>query len=163
MEGGAMGQVLHGNAATPEQCWRALQDFAESLVGFRLFTVMTVDMPKLLACRAYTNNPIDYPVSGTKPITMDRWFDIVHRQQKMFVANTISEIAEVFPDHEKIWSLGCGSVVNLPVIIEDKLVATINLLHEEHYYTAARANLISSQLAEPSRFAYLRAIDLTPQ
>jgi hypothetical protein len=150
-------------AETPEQCWRALQDFAETRVGVKLFTVMTVDMPKLLARRAYTNNPSAYPVSGTKPIVIDRWFDVVHRQKTVFVANTIAEIADVFPDHEKIWALGCGSVVNLPVIIDDELVATINMLHVEDYYTQARVDLIISQLTEPARLAYLRAMHLGMQ
>jgi hypothetical protein len=150
------------NAKTPESCWRALEAYANALVGVRLFTVMTVDMPKLLARRAYSSDPVTYPVSGTKPITLDRWFDVVHRQQKMFVANTIVEIADVFPDHEKIWSLGCGSVVNLPVIIDGELAATINLLHEQHYYMPERVNMISSKLSEPSKIAYLRASNLGP-
>jgi hypothetical protein len=150
------------DAETPAKCWRALQNYVDAQVGAKLFTVMTVDMERLLAQRVYTNDPIAYPLSGTKPITLDRWFDIVHRQQKMFVANTIAEIADVFPDHEKIWSLGCGSVVNLPVIIEGELAATINFLHEEHYYKPERIRLISSQLSEPAKLAYLRARSLSP-
>jgi hypothetical protein len=149
--------------ATPHQCWRALQDLAETLVGAKLFTIMTVDMPNLLACRAYTSNPNAYPVSGTKSITIDRWFDVVHLQQKIFVANTIAEIARVFPDHEKIWSLGCGAVVNLPVVVDGELVATINMLHEEHYYTKARVNVISGRMPGPSLAAYLRARGLAQQ
>lgn len=129
-----------------------------SVVGVRLFTVMTVDMPNLLARRAYSNRPQDYPVSGTKPITVDAWFDLVHRQQKIFVANTIDEIAMVFPDHEKIWSLGCGSVVNLPVILDGELKATINMLHEENHYTSERVKRIAEQLTEPARLAYRRAM-----
>jgi hypothetical protein len=149
-------------AETPAKCWRALQDYVDAQVSAKLFTVMTVDMERLLAQRVYTNDPIAYPISGTKPITLDRWFDVVHRQQKMFVANTIAEIADVFPDYEKIRSLGCGSVVNLPVIIEGELAATINLLHQEHYYTPERVRLISSQLSKPAKLAYLCARSLSP-
>jgi hypothetical protein len=152
------------NAATEsEQCWQALHQLADTLVGVKLFTVMTVNMPKLLACRAFTSNSLAYPVSGTKPITLDRWFDVVHRQQKIFAANTIAEIAEVFPDHEKIWALGCGSVVNLPLIINSDMVATINMLHEEHYYTPRRIELIQSQISEPACLAYLRSLTLAKQ
>jgi hypothetical protein len=152
------------NAATgAEQCWQALLELTEAVVGVRLFTVMTVDMPKLLACRAFTSNSLAYCVSGTKPITLDRWFDLVHRQRKMFIANTIAEIAEVFPDHEKISALGCGSVVNLPIVVENELVATINMLHEEHYYTPARIELIQTQLAEPSLRAYQWALNFKQQ
>jgi GAF domain len=150
-------------AATSEQCWQALHELAQSLVGSKLFTVMTVDMAKLLARRAFTSDAQVYPVSGTKPITLDRWFDVVHHQKKTFVANTIGEIADVFPDHEKIWALGCGSVVNLPIIVEEELVATVNLLHEEHYYTPARVELLETQLSKPSRLAYLRERQLVQQ
>jgi hypothetical protein len=69
----------------------------------------------------------------------------------------------VFPDHEKIWSLGCGSVVNLPVIIDNDLVATINLLHQEQHYTPARVDLISLQLSQPAHSSYLRVNQLDSQ
>ena len=145
-------------AHSSEDCWRGLERFTQFVVDVRLFTVMTVDIPKLLARRAYSNMPLEYPVSDTKPITIDAWFEIVHGQKKMFVANTIADIAKVFPDYEKIWALGLGSVVNLPVIIDNELVATINLLHEEQYFTADRVAHIADQLTEPATAAYLRAI-----
>ena len=142
-------------AAQPDECWRALQKLTAAVAGFKLFTVMTVDMVQDVARRAYSSHPIDYPVSGTRPIQQNSWFDIVHGQQKLFVANTIGDIAKVFPDHEKIWSLGCGSVVNLPVIIGGQLAATINMLHEEHYYSPARVDLIERHLSLPAKQAYL--------
>src|SRR5579872_4905590 len=98
--------------------WKALSDLAAAIVGHRLFTVMTVDIAAGLARRSYSSHPAEYPVSGTKPIHHDAWFDIVHRQRRTFVANTIEDIAKVFPDHELIASLGCGSVLNLPVVLE---------------------------------------------
>jgi GAF domain-containing protein len=144
-------------AASSQQCWRALQDLYDVAVGHRLFTVMKVDMKKEEACRAYTSHPAEYPVSGTKLIRFDAWFDVVHRQQRMFIANTIKEIAEVFPDHEKILSMGCGSVVNIPVVIEGELAATINILHAEHHYTPERVALIEQHLVQPSLRAYRAA------
>ncbi len=141
-----------------DECWKALQNLTGVVAGFKLFTVMTVDMANGVARRAYSSHPVDYPVSGTKPIHYDSWFEIVHKQHKLFVANTIADIAKVFPDHEKIWSLGCGSVVNLPVIIEGQLAATINMLHEEHYYNPARVELIERHLSLPARRACLAAL-----
>ena len=147
---------------TTDQCWHALQNLFAETVGFKLFTVMTVDLKNQVARRAYSNNVEAYPVSGTKPITYDRWFDIVHRQKRSFVANTIAEIAAVFPDHEKIWSLGCGAVVNLPLIIDGGLAATINILDAEHHYTPERVAIIEAKLARPSLVAYNRAKALEP-
>ena len=145
-------------AIQPDECWKALQNLTATVAGFKLFTVMTVDMIHGVARRAYSSHPVDYPVSGTKPIQRNSWFDIVHGQQKLFVANTIADIAGVFPDHKRIWSLGCGSVVNLPVIIEGQLAATINMLHEEHYYNPARVELIERHLSLPARRACLAAL-----
>ncbi|MBI2719143.1 MAG: GAF domain-containing protein [Rhizobiales bacterium] len=141
-------------ASTPGDVWRALQDLSAGLVGFRLFTMMTVDLANDLARRSYTSHPAEYPVSGTKPMQRDAWFDIVHGQQRPFVANTIADIAKVFPDHETIRSLDCGSVVNLPVVVGGRLAATINLLHAEHYYGVNRIDLIVRYLTQPARRAF---------
>lgn len=137
--------------AQPDECWKALQNLAGAVAGFKLFTVMTLDLVHEVGCRAYSSHPLVYPVSGTKPIHYDSWFEIVHKQHKPFVANTIADIAKVFSDHEKIWSLGSGSVVNLPVIIGGQLAATINMLREEHYYNPTRVELTERLLSEPAR------------
>ncbi len=140
--------------ASTDDIWRSLQKLYEQTVGCRLFTVMTADMRKMEARRIFTNRPKEYPVSGTKSIHMDIWFDCVHHQRKLFVANTIAEIAKVFPDHQKIWSMGCGSVVNVPVIILNELVATINILDVEHHYTHARLEIIEEHLRPLSLQTY---------
>jgi hypothetical protein len=135
--------------------YKALQELNDATVGARLFTVMTVDMEKELAGRVYTSHPQDYPVSGTKPIHYDDWFDTVHKQRRPFVANTIKDIAKVFFDHETIWSLGCGSVINLPIEIGGMLVCTVNLLDTEHYYTEERVARAVATLLMPAKLAYL--------
>ncbi len=144
-------------ATSAEQCWDALRKLFADGVGCKLFTVMTVDMKHELARRAYSSNRDAYPVSGTKPIHYDAWFDVVHRQKRSFVANTINEIAAVFPDHEKIRLLGCGSVVNLPLIVKGELVATINVLDVERHFTPERVSYIDAELAAPSLLAYQKA------
>lgn len=141
----------------PAAIWSALQALAEAVVGAKLFTVMAVDFDKDVAGRVHTSDPDNYAVSGTKPINRTRWFDIVHVERRPFVANTIKEIAEVFPDHETIWSLGCGSVVNLPVVIADELAGTVNLLDVEHYYTPERVKAAAEQLSLPAKAAFLAA------
>ncbi len=137
-------------AETPEAAFDALCELTQATVGAKLFTVMTVDMSAGLARRAYSNEPVTYPTSGTKPIERNSWFDIVHGRGQCFVANTLADIAEVFPDHAVIGGLGCGSVVNLPIFLGGNLVATVNVLHEEHHYTEARQDTIRDGLALPS-------------
>ena len=140
-------------AMTPDACWQALERLAAELAGYKLFTVMTVDLSADVARRDYSSDPAAYPVSGTKPIQHDRWFEIVHQQHKTFVANTLADIATVFPDHEKIGALGCGSVVNLPVVLSGELSATINMLHEAHYYSPERVAMIENDLSVPAKLA----------
>ena len=139
---------------TCDAAWEALRVLSQALVGGKLFTVMTVDWENERAGRVFTSHPEEYPVSGTKPLHYDSWFDVVHKERKPFVANTIADIAKVFGDHELIWSLGCGSVVNLPIEIAGAMVGTVNLLDAEHFYTAERV-AATEALKLPAKTAYL--------
>ncbi|GGA43937.1 GAF domain-containing protein [Pelagibacterium lentulum] len=146
------------SARDEETVFAALHTLSDALVGAKLFTVMTVDMEAGLARRAYTSDKINYPGAGTKPITQNSWFDIVHLEKRTFVANTIDDIANVFPDYELINSLGCQSVVNLPVVIGDELIATINLLDAAGHFTPERVEAIETYLAAPAKLACLLAL-----
>lgn len=137
--------------------WKALEELSGAVVGHKLFTIMTVDIAAGLARRAYTSHPRDYLVSGTKPIHRDQWFDIVHGERRSFVANTIADIAKVFPDFELIASLGCGSVMNLPVVSQGELVATINMLHVARHFTPERVAAAEAFLAVPSKLCHALA------
>jgi hypothetical protein len=75
----------------------------------------------------------------------------------MFVANTLSDIAKVFPDHQLIGFLGCGSVVNLPVLRAGQLVATVNLLDAEGHYTPERVERVAAELTLPAMATLLMA------
>ncbi len=77
-------------AITPDAPFDALLKLTQETIGVKLFTFMTADMKTELAQRSYTSHPEDYPVSGTKPITYDRWFETVHKDRKSFVANTLA-------------------------------------------------------------------------
>lgn len=136
----------------------ALQALTQATVGARLFTFMTVDMEAEVARRAYTSDPVNYPASGTKPIRYDSWFDTVHKERRYFVANTLDDISKVFPDYKLIGSLGCGSVVNMPVILGDVLVGTVNMLHEEGYYTPQRVELVRNVLSVPAKLTSAVAV-----
>lgn len=144
-------------ATTPDAAFDALHDLTRATVGVKLFTFMTVDMTTELAQRYFTSHPQAYPVSGTKPVTYDRWFNTVHKERQCFVANTLADIATVFPDFELIGQLGCGSVINLPVVLGDTLVGTVNMLHAEGHYTDARVAQARAWLSVPAKAAYLAA------
>lgn len=147
-------EEFHTSLKAGTQPFEALHKLIENTVGVILFTVMEVDLEAGLALRSYTSDPENYAVSGSKPIHRDDWFEQVSVRRQPFVANTIKQIKTVFPDYALIWSLGCGSVVNLPIIVGDEFVGTINLLHEEQYYTPERVEIITKFLNKPSVQAY---------
>jgi hypothetical protein len=140
-----------------DEAFAALQALVQATVGARLFTYMTVDMEAEVARRAYTSDPENYPTSGTKPIRYDSWFDIVHKQRQYFVANTIADIAKVFPDYGLINSLGCQSVVNMPVVLGGELVGTVNMLDVDGYYTPERVRMVREVIAVPAKLAAVLA------
>jgi GAF domain-containing protein len=141
------------DATDPDQVWSALAALADAAAGHRLFTVTLVDQSAEVVRRAYSSRPGEYPTSGTKPLhgNTGNWFEHVFTQRRTFVANTLADIAEVFPDHELIGSLGCGSVVNIPIVLTGQLVATLNLLDAEGHYTPDRVTAAEEHLALPAR------------
>jgi GAF domain-containing protein len=140
----------------PQKPWQALQALAQQIVGAKLFTVTTVDLDAEVARRLYTNMPDAYPVSGTKPITLDPWFEQVVVGRELFVANTLEAIAGHFPDWELIGSLGCRSCINMPVFVRDKVLGTVNMLDVEGHFTPERVGLVE-HLRIPAIAAFLAA------
>lgn len=105
----------------------------------RLFTITVQDPDAGLARRAYTSHPVEYPVSGTKPVGDDAWSEKVLKGRATFVANTTDGFSGLFSDYALINALGCHSVANIPVLREDgEVVGTVNLLDVAGYFTPER-------------------------
>ena len=116
-------------------------------LGTRLFTVSTLDNQAMLARRAYTSHPVEYPVSGTKPVLIDGWHDHCITGRQTFVANTTPEFARYFFDHALITALGLGSCINVPVAHGPNVFGTVNLLAEEHHFTPERLAVYHALIA----------------
>lgn len=140
-------------ATDADGAWSALANLAATVAGHRLFTATLVDTPAGVVRRAYSSRPDEYPTSGTKPLrgNSGSWFETVFVRRRIFVANSAEDIAKNFPDHELIASLGCASIINLPVILGGDLVATVNLLAEAGHYTSERVAAVEGALAVPAR------------
>jgi len=128
--------VANGNG--PKEAFDALCELTADAVGAKLFTIMTFEASTGMAGRVYSNMPDAYPVSGTKPANMTNWSRQVLTEKRTFVANTIEDIADVFQDHALIKSLGCESVINVPIVVAGEVRGTINCLHEAGFYTPDR-------------------------
>lgn len=145
----------------PRASFAALQRIARRNVGARIFTMMVRDNAANALRRLHSSHPTEYPVSGFKPDTPGKWQEQVVGRREAFVANSIEAIAEVFPDHELIKSLGCESVVNVPIVFDDAVIGSLNLLEAAGYYTPDRvaaamalrpfgaAAMLAAQVIEP--------------
>ncbi|WP_112324377.1 DUF2817 domain-containing protein [Oceanibium sediminis] len=140
-------------AQAPGDAYRALQALSQTVIGARLFTIMELVDDTRAGQRIYSSEPASYPVSGIIPLKDNLWYDTAVRQQRPFVANDASGLQAVFADHELIASLGCASVLNLPITLDGKLEATVNLLDVAGHYDAERVALAQDTLTEPARAA----------
>lgn len=128
-------RALAAAEGQPRVAYEALFALTRQVIGAKLFTLMSFDFEAGVSGRFYSNMPEAYPVSGTKPVNRTAWAQHVLQERRIFCANDIEGIAEVFYDHELIRSLGCESVVNIPVELAGRVVGTINCLHEAGFYT----------------------------
>lgn len=135
---GQFRQAAESDRDQPAQLFDALRDLAQTTIGARLFTIMTFDPRTRAARRIYSNMPEAYPVSGTKPANETDWSRQVLTEKRTFVANDIESIAQVFNDYELIRSLGCESVINVPVVVAGEIIGTINCLDVAGHYTEER-------------------------
>lgn len=119
-------------------------------LGTRLFTVTTVDEAAGMARRLYTSHPVEYPVSGTKPMEKDGWYDHTVAGKRTFVANTPPEFAKYFFDHALIVSLGLGSCINVPVVERGRVLGTVNILAEAGHFTPEKLAAYEALVAEAS-------------
>ncbi len=133
----------------------ALGAYAEATVAVRLFTITTLDYTAKLHRRNYSNMPEVYPVSGDKPLTMDNWSAQVLDRRENYIANTIADMGPAFPDAALIASVGCGSVLNMPVILRGQVVATLNLLDREGFFDAATVARCEAALGLPAMACFL--------
>lgn len=140
----------------PEATFKALEKLVNDTIGVKLFTITERDNEREVSWRFYSNMPQAYPVSGEKPFRDDRWAEQVVGRGECFVANSVEEFSDVFPDYELIRSLGCGSVLNLPIFVAGELKGTLNCLHDAGHYTAERIAAAES-LKFPGTIAFLMA------
>ena len=128
-------ESLSRNSNHPQDAFSKFYEFVNETIGLKLLTLTTFDISNAVAQRVYSNMPIEYPVSGIKPIEKSTWTEIVLDNHKSFIANNIDDIAKVFSDFKLIQSLGCESVCNLPIVVDGELLGTVNCLDEENYFT----------------------------
>lgn len=139
----------------PQATFAALDAAFAAVLGHKLFTVLLHHADTGESERFYTNQPEAYPVGGRKPLNPTFWTDHVLRGKRAYIGYTAEDIESVFFDHVLIASLGCASVLNVPVVFDGRILGTINLLHEARWYEEADVapGLLLAALAVPAYLA----------
>ena len=126
-----------GETDQPGAMFRALDVALAEEPGHILFTVLVHHAEARESERLYTNRPEAYPVGGRKPVTDHPWMRQVMQSGQPYIGRNRTDIQYVFFDYELIWSLGCESVLNMPVRWRGTTLGTLNLLHRSGHYTEA--------------------------
>jgi len=124
----------HGAADQPQALYGALDLALADLIGHRLFTILAYDPTSGEATRLYSNLPQAYPAGGRKTVARGPWIETVMERGDAYIGYTLPDIQAVFSDHELIDSLGCQSVLNMPIRWAGRTVGSLNLLHAAHWY-----------------------------
>lgn len=144
------------DADQPNSAFQGLCDLADSLVGVKLFTVLTIDEANAVVRRAWSNMPEAYPIQGTKPMPADDRFGTSMRGGKPMVTDGNEDMVKTFFDHELISSLGCESCVNLPISVGGEVLGSVNMLHEAGHWTPERLAAID-EIRVPGAAAFMVA------
>jgi hypothetical protein len=112
----------------------ALESVSQPVIGHRLFTIMRFDVTRSEVERVHSSLPSVYPVGGRKKKVDTKWANHVLREMKVFRCTTPEEIRSAFDDHQTILGLELGSIINIPIVFEDRCLGTMNLTHEAGWY-----------------------------
>lgn len=123
-----------GDADQPHALYRALDLALADHIGHKLFTILAYDPETGAATRLYSNLPQAYPAGGRKTVAPGHWTEVVMERGDAYIGYTLPDIQAVFNDHELIASLGCESVLNMPIRWAGRTVGSLNLLHAAHWY-----------------------------
>ncbi|MGH7056798.1 MAG: GAF domain-containing protein [Acetobacteraceae bacterium] len=121
----------------PQSLFRAIDAALAQAIGHVLFTILVHHPDRRENERFYTNRPAEYPVGGRKPLADTAWTRQVIGRGEPYIGRSADDIRSVFFDHALILSLGCESVLNVPLRWRGETLGTLNLLHRAAYYHEA--------------------------
>lgn len=153
----AVASALAGDGQ-PAAVFEALERAMGATLGHRLFTLLRYHAAAQESERIYTSQPAAYPVGGRKPVRPTPSTARVFGERRAYIGRTATDIRAAFADHALIFSLGCESVLNLPVLFDGRVLGTVNLLHEAGWYaeTDVPVGLTFAALAVPVYLAIQR-------
>ncbi|WAL68089.1 GAF domain-containing protein [Amycolatopsis cynarae] len=136
-----------------------VEDQVREEIGVRLFTVLAWLPRRRVLRRVYSSHPGQYPVGGEKSVEVaEGWLAQCIEGQRPYLGADRAAVREVFADHRLISALGCGAVINVPVVEEGSTLGALAILDAEGSYDeeSVAAAVEAAPLAVPALRAVLR-------
>ncbi|MDI2027078.1 GAF domain-containing protein [Saccharopolyspora sp. TS4A08] len=131
-------------------------------VGVRLFTVLAWLPGRRVLHRAHSSHPEQYPVGGEKSVEVAAdWLERCIVAREPYFGPDEASVREVFADHRLIAELGCGSVINAPVVGPSGALGVLNLLDAPGAYQRSQVPRVEelASLAVPVLSELVQRID----
>ncbi|KAL6249304.1 hypothetical protein RBB50_003157 [Rhinocladiella similis] len=147
--------MTHANVDLPT-IWSEVSRLLAQQFGHSLFTILTYSPALDRVVRVYSTRPDLHPLGQRHPQSstgsLDKsesppppppqqqrraWIQRVLVDGETWRGSTKEDLKGVFEDWELLWSIGLGSVLNIPVRLEGKTVGSLNILDGEHAYDEA--------------------------
>ena len=139
----------------PAASFAALDQALQASIGHRFLTMLLYRQAEGVAERLYSSQPALFPARGRK-----RFADapIQHRVAttgRPYIGRDADDLKRDFPDHAKIFALGCESILNMPVRWQGRALGQVNLLHQAHHYGEQHLAMVNAlvQMAVPAFLA----------
>ena len=135
-------------ASNPNAALQILEQVRQMLLGDGLLTVNLNATPDRIGDevvelqRLWSSRPEAYPVAGRKSKAMTPWARQLLQRCEVFVGEGNAILMEVFDDHVLIASLRLQAVVNVPLLVGGRCVATFNVLGARPQWQPQEVTLI---------------------
>ncbi|MGO4145313.1 GAF domain-containing protein [Paenarthrobacter sp. YAF11_1] len=131
--------------------------------GVILFTALQWIPQRSSLKRLYTSHPAEYPVGGEKTVEISPgWLGTVIEDKEPFLAADLAALRNVFTDSGLIQQLGCGAVINVPVLDKSSnVVGVLALLDAEGKYTQESVET-AVDVVNSNRASLVRAFEAHP-
>jgi GAF domain-containing protein len=113
-------------------------------LGVKLFTILAFTDEGKTLHRIYSSHPQQYPVGGSKNVASAvaaEWVTRCRDEQAPYFGPTRDDVRRIFTDSALIESLGCSSIINVPVVRHGVSIGALNILDAEGTYSDAHIEM----------------------
>ncbi len=111
----------------PAAAWAAIDALTVRLYDRRLFTALNHLIATAEVERLYSSHPDAYPLGGRKRKQDTHWGKKTLDEGELYICHNAADIERTFFDHALIFSLGVGGMVNVPVMLGGRCMASLSI------------------------------------